>query len=166
MLPSQTYVQCCSEDKICGEDGKERCSSDETCVNGKCVCFNGLTSCNGNCIDTTSNARNCGSCGNTCLSEETCVNGKCIDCTVDSDCVSDYLLNNSTGQAIGAAGKCINHVCYVCAGCLPQGYYGTFENTGGGGSPANCLHDIPCPTGQCDCCRPRDAGDYKLVMII
>ncbi|CAG8819266.1 18648_t:CDS:2, partial [Gigaspora margarita] len=111
------------------------CLSDETCVNGKCICSNGLTSCNSNCIDTTSNAQNCGSCGNTCLSDETCANGKCIDCTVDSDCVSDYLLDNSTGQAIGAAGKCINN---VCAGCLPQGYCSTFENTGGG-SPANCL---------------------------
>ncbi|CAG8820324.1 1291_t:CDS:2, partial [Gigaspora margarita] len=118
-----------------------QCPKGHNCLNGITCCPPGLM-CGTSCCQNAHQCINSQCCSEDkigkerCLSDETCVSGKCIDCTVDSDCVSDCLLNNSPGQAIGAAG---------------------------GGSPANCLQDIPCPTGQCDCCRPRDAGSLELL---
>ncbi|CAG8588798.1 3568_t:CDS:2, partial [Diversispora eburnea] len=120
------------------------CADAQICQDGKCVCPNGNTFCSPTCVDTTSDIQNCGSCGNICPSDNVCVNGACVDCAVNSDCVSDWLLNPETGEAIGAAGTCIDNVCYVCAdGCLSQSYCSSFETTGGG-APALCKTDSSC----------------------
>ncbi len=40
-------------------------------------CPSGQTSCNGTCIDTSSDSNNCGYCGNVCSSGTSCVSGTC-----------------------------------------------------------------------------------------
>jgi len=53
------------------------CSSEgHICMNGQCVCPDGLVDCNGTCLDTMSDALNCGACGHDCLGGG-CTTGVC-----------------------------------------------------------------------------------------
>ena len=49
------------------------------CLNGACApgCPTGQTSCNGRCVDTQTNTRDCGGCGNACPTGATCNAGAC-----------------------------------------------------------------------------------------
>lgn len=59
------------------------------------ICTNGLEDCNGQCVDTSSDLQNCGTCGNSCSVEHaqaTCSQGSCsmVSCDTDwGDCNSD-----------------------------------------------------------------------------
>jgi hypothetical protein len=56
-----------------------------TCTTAPCECgVYGQQFCGGSCVDTTSDSRNCGSCGNACLPGQICANGNCTGC-VKSD---------------------------------------------------------------------------------
>jgi hypothetical protein len=61
----------------CGMCG-HACNSDETCSGGNCVCRQGLSECNGGCVDAMRDANNCGGCGMMCdTTLERCVQGVC-----------------------------------------------------------------------------------------
>ena len=48
------------------------------CLKGICHCPGGLTTCGGTCVDTKSDAANCGTCGAACLANQVCLsNGSC-----------------------------------------------------------------------------------------
>jgi hypothetical protein len=47
----------------------------------KSACSSGQTLCDGSCIDTQSNSKNCGACGNVCNSSEPCSEGTCLSWT-------------------------------------------------------------------------------------
>lgn len=85
---------CPSED--CESDAD--CFARETCLRGECVpeaddtgsndgdsgdtgdagsCEEGLTRCEGTCVDTSNNEAHCGSCGNSCSDGSACVGGVC-----------------------------------------------------------------------------------------
>jgi hypothetical protein len=63
--------RCCAEGvTTCQGTGKTK-----TC--GPVPCQTGLTPCSGQCVDTATDATNCGSCGNACAPGDICVNGAC-----------------------------------------------------------------------------------------
>jgi hypothetical protein len=51
------------------------CGASEMCVGGQCQCRQGLTSCNGTCVDLLADVDNCGQCDNVC--DDKCVDGAC-----------------------------------------------------------------------------------------
>lgn len=59
------------------------------------ICTNGLTDCDGICVDTSSDLQNCGTCGNACFfanAQADCVQGACVIASCDAsweDCNSD-----------------------------------------------------------------------------
>jgi len=79
-----------------------RYSSD---ISGYTSCPSGQTNCNGNCVDTSSDSQNCGSCGNACAQGKSCVSGSCSpsDETTPSttqDKYAVFLLTNIAGGSI------------------------------------------------------------------
>ena len=90
-------------DDIC--DQPEDCLGEQDCFNQRCTRCPGETDCSPlgsespECIDTTTDSENCGTCGNVCDEGQTCDNGKCktpscstyaggdlVDCCYDGDC--------------------------------------------------------------------------------
>lgn len=66
----------------CGECFNE-CLGLTTCVEGVCVCPQGMVMCDGACVDLDSDAVNCGSCGRDCLGSA-CAGGLCVPESVSS----------------------------------------------------------------------------------
>ena len=66
-------------------------------------CPDGKTRCSGVCVDTRTDPRNCGSCGNDCNDDEVCRNGDCVKqrCTVCDD--DDECPFQSVQAAVDAA---------------------------------------------------------------
>jgi hypothetical protein len=86
---------CVAQDTFnCGSCGN-KCSSGQSCQNGKCGLYasvmtldpkqmctsSGKSWCIGSCADLKTDASNCGSCGVKCSSGETCSQGKCLSWT-------------------------------------------------------------------------------------
>ncbi|MEW5896558.1 MAG: hypothetical protein AB1668_02605 [Nanoarchaeota archaeon] len=97
------------------------------------VCSAGETLCNNQCVNTKTDAKNCGSCGNVCpIATPLCAGGKCTaqaTCNdniknqdeTDVDCGSSCPSKCAVGKSCNAgsdcsSGKCTNNVCEaVCA---------------------------------------------------
>jgi hypothetical protein len=74
-------------------DGGHTCRRDDQCCSGacqvgrdvpiqrrnRCACAEGQTTCGARCVDTASDPRNCGACGNRCSHGVACIDGACID---------------------------------------------------------------------------------------
>ncbi|MFN8592171.1 MAG: pentapeptide repeat-containing protein [Thermomicrobiales bacterium] len=56
------------------------CCDGAVCRDGICDCRNGLTSCDGTCVDTNTDPNNCGECGHVCPDGQACANGGCGGC--------------------------------------------------------------------------------------
>ena len=72
----------------------------------KACCASTQTCCSGECVNTTSDAKNCGVCGKACSGGWFCVDGVCQPCKAgftlcDGDCVD----TKSNGANCGACGK-------------------------------------------------------------
>lgn len=139
-------------------------------------CAVGTTSCSGVCVDTTTSATNCGSCGAVCSG--TCTSGACVGgtttCTAPETMCTSGCTNTSTdssncgtcgnacpsGQTCGGAGTA--GVCGVASGCA------TGETSCGGvctdttTDPDNCgTCNTMCPSGSCTAsvCDPETGDD-------
>ena len=78
----------------------------------------GQTQCNGACVNLTSDANNCGACGNVCASGRTCVNSVCSCGAGQTLCASVCVSLTSDPNNCGACGNtclpghvCVNSVC-------------------------------------------------------
>jgi hypothetical protein len=81
------------------------------CQNGSCfaappsLCPDGLTFCNGSCINTRTNDANCGGCGTVCPADRTCCDGVCRQLsTHEGNC-------GVCGRACAARETCCNGTC-------------------------------------------------------
>ena len=86
----RTNAMGCSGFTYCSDDTGEclpGCDRDEQCTEPNescnvtshtCVCDSGLTRCDGECVNTAFNRRNCGDCGEDCRGNEICWFGDCI----------------------------------------------------------------------------------------
>ena len=121
------------------------------CTEGNCfymrerACSSGLSSCDGTCVDKSSDPNNCGACGNTCASGQICFNGTCA---VDHrDCPD--------GQT-RCGGTCVDT--YTDAGNC--GACGNSCATGQICFSGTCAVDHrSCPDGQVRCGSDCVAGD-------
>ena len=78
--------------------GSSVCRSDQTCKDGTCVCTDGKTECGNQCLDLTTDAKNCGSCGWTCTTK------------------SPYFTSDKTWGEITMVGLCNHGKCYCPMG--------------------------------------------------
>src|SRR6516162_4858975 len=57
--------------------GSHACASSEACIARTCTGCGTLTPCPGACVDTSTDAANCGGCGHVCGAAQTCRSGTC-----------------------------------------------------------------------------------------
>lgn len=92
------------------------------------TCKANTTSCNGTCVDTSMDLRNCGSCGNLCPPGQHCVGGKCV-CPMNLTYCGGVCIDTSTDELhCGACGQaCPAGTVCIGGGCWPSGSYGGAE---------------------------------------
>jgi hypothetical protein len=134
------------------------CAPGSSCVAGRCslVCPNGQSACGGTCVDLTSNAMNCGACGNACTADRTCTNGVCtINCAPGTVSCNGSCTNTSNDPAnCGACGNacsvgqlCTNGACTNNCGPGTVSCNGSCTNPNN--DPANCgACGVVCPSGK------------------
>jgi hypothetical protein len=71
----QLGTACCPTSLSPGGGGVVGCQTTQECQPGQACC-------NRRCVDTRSDPRNCGTCGNVCGPQQICTNGQCLSCTV------------------------------------------------------------------------------------
>jgi len=79
---------------------------EETPPSNAPTCASGQTDCSGACVDTKSDALNCGACGNACLADLRCSEGSCVlDCiTGQTDCSGTCVDTKKDNANCGACG--------------------------------------------------------------
>ncbi|GEM_PF-1040999 len=79
-------------------------------------CLKGQTLCSGQCVDLTSNDKNCGACGKTCVAPQTCVKGVCkLVCSSGlTNCANNCVDLRSDEHNCGACG----HICLKGQSCI------------------------------------------------
>jgi expansin (peptidoglycan-binding protein) len=80
------------------------CGAGQTCSDGSCKCMTG-TLCTNACVDTDSDAKNCGACGTACASDGACVSGKCVNpmCNPDTMTRNGHVTNYNLQQGMMVA---------------------------------------------------------------
>jgi hypothetical protein len=123
---SQTH---CGASDPCAQNPGTTCDPGEVCDGfGQCAlsCQQGLTNCNGKCVDNLTDNANCGTCGNACPSGYLCSNGTCslscqqglTQCT--GKCVNVLTDNQNCGfcgVACGSGSVCSSGTCQLT--CQP-----------------------------------------------
>jgi hypothetical protein len=105
----------------CGTPG-HKCLPEETCSDGVCscggeTCGNGETCCSGHCVNTKTDADNCGTCHQTCEGDEdACTNGACT-CPGGGHCSTPTY--NNVGRCCGMG---CNNVCTDVMNCGACGH--------------------------------------------
>jgi hypothetical protein len=137
------------------EEGGDGLDVDDAGDPADVSCPAGTTLCDGNCVDTSTNHSNCGSCGHTCNDAQVCRSGECIlecppgedDCSVIcTDLDSDHDNCGSCGHACGTDEVCSNGMCTSeCAAGL--------TNCSG-----SCV-DLQTSRSHCGSCGQACAGD-------
>src|ERR1039457_2357956 len=90
----------------------------QACSSGHC-CVTADTWCTSACINTQTDAKNCGKCGNACASGETCSAGKCCTSPGQGTCVHslcDGTTSNALKKGCDAVG-CVTKVCTADSYC-------------------------------------------------
>jgi hypothetical protein len=156
----------------------------------KRTCGAGLTLCGLlNCVNTSINRNNCGSCGNVCPAEQICTNGRCTVRTVQkrtcaagqtlcsglicTDTSSDTKNCGSCGHACAANRECLNGVCTAVATqanpCIAMGKTkcsGSCVDTMSdplncGGCGNQCSPGEPCTDGGCGVRCPQGQTECR-----
>jgi hypothetical protein len=137
------------------------CGTRNYCAAGMCQCKPGLTSCNGNCVDTDKSVFNCGGCGVQCAQGQRCFNGTCLQGPCNAinpklfNCGNNacYTLQDLASDPLNC-GQCGN----ACAGneVCAQGQCQPYIT-----SPAcNACPCNACPTGSACCTYP--GGNFPI----
>jgi hypothetical protein len=157
----------------CGACGNV-CPAGVHCIRGRCGCPDGLTECNGQCVDTRVNDNHCGACNNQCLPQPTacdpkrpntdygCGDSVCgkvtcaegyADCNQDLD--KAYRAEGCSGDGCETDLRTDPNNCGACGRkCLP----GQECRDDGNGSGPLCLD--PCEkTGLARCHFPTHCSD-------
>jgi hypothetical protein len=97
-------------------------------TNNNATCMMNMTSCNGTCVDTRFDLRNCGECGNLCPPGQHCLDGKCV-CPENLTLCGGVCIDTSTDELhCGACGQvCPPGTVCIGGGCWPSGSYGSVE---------------------------------------
>jgi hypothetical protein len=104
---------------------KPACTGGSVCNAGECRCQGSLSYCEGSCVDTQTEADDCGGCGKPCAAPRVCSVGACKcpngGAYCGSACVDTQTDSNncgSCGTACQGAAECINGACKACStGC-------------------------------------------------
>jgi len=158
------------------------CPSGDICENFECVpscgggqaCTNGLSCCEGGCIDTVNDPDNCGFCNNVCPPGESCLGSACQPptgcegggCIPGDSCCGDICANLQTSNAFcgncetacAPDESCVNGVCEgittcvcavgeSCCGAICTSLESDPNNCGG--CNVQCGPDTECEGGQC-----------------
>lgn len=97
------------------------CASTMQCMDGQCVCSDGLGACGELCLDLQDDLANCGACGQACGGGESCTEGVCT-CPAENQCGAgcidvngnDFQNCGACGHACAAGELCAEGVCAVC----------------------------------------------------
>jgi hypothetical protein len=118
-------------------------------------CQAGLKSCNGECVDLTSDTGNCGACGNACADGQSCCDGTCIDTQSNAQNCGDC------GNACRAGHSCVSSNCETCDDGIQNGDETDVDC--GGSCPAcptdECVADN-CDNGHVDHCDDSCGGPF------
>jgi hypothetical protein len=122
------------------------CSGNHACVANQCQCTDGTTECGGVCVDTSSDAQNCGSCGRACSAPKdgttTCEASQCV-----SHCASGRHLCGATCASDHDVATC-GASCTPCS--PPANATATCDGTQCGFT-CNSGY-VPCDQGCCENC--------------
>ena len=134
----------CVDDTACGF-GQVCSLSTETCVAGcnpQHPCAAGQGCCAGQCLNTQSDANNCGACGNTCASGSGCCGAVCVPLTTITNC---GMCGISCGDVVSGTRACTAGKCAVGA-CNPG--FGDCDKSVSNGCEVNLASD----TNNCGAC--------------
>ena len=123
------------------------------CTGSNCLCKNGLTLCQGHCVNLLNDERNCGNCAVKCGKNESCVNRKCV---CNKDCNRDNSNCGFCGNECPRGQKCVDGKCRcpdghswckgVCVkgGCLTEICNGKDDDNDGKIDEDNVCGCTPC----------------------
>lgn len=98
-------------EEICNDGLDNDCDGDSD--EAACVCSGGLTNCNGDCVDLTTDSAHCGTCNAQCDTGVACSQGSCaVSCV--PDCSGAFCGDDGCGGSCGScpSGKtCSNKIC-------------------------------------------------------
>ena len=138
-------------------------------------CPAGQSLCAGNCVNTSTDPRNCGTCGNTCMIGQACTAGQCVtaSCPAGQSLCAGNCVNTSTdrrncgtcgntcmiGQAC-TAGQCVTASCPAGQSLCGGNCVNTSTDPRNCGSCGNsCTTGQVCTAGQCAQAGPLSSGD-------
>jgi hypothetical protein len=148
--PASGGNTCASGELKCG---KGCCSAPRngaaTCRKSRCgfSCDNGYAKCGTDCVDTRSDADNCGACGNVCSSGEVCSGETCTE-TCSADLQTDVNNCGACGNSCGIDHTCSDGQC-SCSGTVCNGScIDTWTDPDNCGECGNVC-DLPHATATC-----------------
>ena len=114
----------CAEDDPCRSSvcntGTETCelmpeTNGRPCVGGIC--------CDGACVDTSTDARNCNGCGNSCdgMSGASCIDGHCASCTTSDECNDMLDCTMDRCEAMQCRNALASGSCLIGGRCVGSG---------------------------------------------
>ena len=165
----------CTEGLVCLQ---KRCQSPNICVpsctgikqcsEGKCICPETYTECDGYCRDIKSDVKHCGKCGQVCKVGESCQDGSCVLICPDKQTVCSGQCVDTTRdfQHCGACGTsckpgqaCVSGKC-ICPGaqslCTDQCVDLQIHPKHCGGCDSPCKDTERCVNGKCTQCTQSE----------
>ena len=139
-------VSLAADPNNCGACGN-KCNANQLCIDGACLCPEGTTACDGQCVDFGSDTENCGGCGIVCPGP------------------SGHTPRRGTGGGPACNGGNCTYICFPgfadCDGDLDNGCEVNLTNDprhcGSCKTPCPLGPNQPCVTGKC-LTRDCDAG--------